>query len=40
MGGGQSFDRRTFDPAADKIFVKREDLADLHMGGGSIYTDS
>lgn len=38
--GGHSFDRRTFDPAADKIFVKREDIAELHMGGMSIYADS
>lgn len=40
MGGGHSFDRRTFDPAVDKVFIKREDIPDLHMGGGSIYADS
>jgi hypothetical protein len=40
VGGGQSFDRRTFDPAAEKMFIKREDIPDLHMAGGSIYNDS
>lgn len=40
--GGQSFDRRTYDPVAEKHFIRKEDLADAQYaaGGQSIYNDN